>query len=248
MADRLNGRIPTVLRLLCVQASWSYERMQGIGMGWASLPALRRLFGPADPRFRPAVARAAGFFNANPFVAGAALGAELRVEADGAPGEQVERLRTALCGPLGSLGDRLYWTGIVPALSAIAVTGVALGLGIWPVVGVVVVHNLTRLWLAWWLVGLGWQHGLRVGTAVNHTPLPGLTEWVGVVAVVTGFAVAPVAGAVLLRGVPSAEVAAAGALMAGLLILRRLLGPRGSALRLTIVAASAAVLWQVIAP
>lgn len=248
MAVLMRARGPTVLRLLCLQGAWSYERMQGIGMGWASLPALRRLFGADDPRFRPAVARAAGFFNANPFVAAAALGAELRVEADSEPGDRIERLRTALCGPLGSLGDRLYWTGIVPALGALAVIGVSLGAGIWPVVALLLIHNTTRLWLAWWLVGLGWQHGLRIGHAVNHSPLPAVTEWAGVVAVVAGLAAVPVAGVALFGGVPAAEIAAAGALMAGMLILRRLLGPRGSALRLTLLAASAAVLWQVALP
>ena len=113
--------VRTLLRLFTVQGSWNYERMQGIGVGVAEEPLLRdlRAEGGSDGvAYRTAVARGAHFFNAHPYLCGLAVGAAARAEHDGVPPEQVERLRTALCGPLGSLGDRLVWAGWLPFTSA----------------------------------------------------------------------------------------------------------------------------------
>ena len=60
-------------------------------------------------------------------LAGIALGATVRAEYDAAPGEQVSRLRIALCGPLGALGDSLFWVGLLPATLGVAMIAVALG-------------------------------------------------------------------------------------------------------------------------
>src|SRR5712691_5187293 len=50
-------------------------------------------------------------------------------------------LRGALCGPLGSLGDRLVWIGWLPLLSALALIGVALGAGWWAIIGFLALYN-----------------------------------------------------------------------------------------------------------
>src|SRR5439155_1196134 len=95
-------------RLFTVQGSWSYERLQGIGVGVAEEPLLRDLQAAGNgAAYRAAVARGAHFFNAHPYLCGLAVGAAARAEHEGATPNQVERLRSALCGPLGSLGDRL---------------------------------------------------------------------------------------------------------------------------------------------
>ena len=126
----------SLLRLFTVQGSWNYERMQGIGVGVAEEPLLRDLQeGGNGLAYRAAVARGAHFFNAHPYFCGLAVGAAARAEHEGVPPEQVERLRTALCGPLGSLGDRLVWAGWLPFTSGLAVVGVALGFGMSAVLG-----------------------------------------------------------------------------------------------------------------
>src|SRR5205823_6169424 len=118
----------SLLRLFTVQGSWNYERMQGVGMGVAEEPLLRDLRVAGDgAAYRSAVARGAHFFNAHPYLCGLAVGAAARAEHEGVPPEQVERLRTALCGPLGSLGDRLVWAGWLPFTSGLALIGVAAG-------------------------------------------------------------------------------------------------------------------------
>lgn len=157
-----------LLRLFSVQGSYNYERLLGVGVGVAEEPLLRDL---GDGRYRPAVARGAHFFNAHPYLIGLAVGAAARAEHDGATPDQVERLREALCGPLGSIGDRIVWAGWLPLLSALALVAVALGAG-WAAVAVfLIVYNIGHVTLRWWALKAGWTHGARVSVALHHPVL-----------------------------------------------------------------------------
>lgn len=160
----------SLLRLFTVQGSWNYERMQGIGMGVAEQPLLRDL-DRNGTAYRAAVARAAHFFNAHPYLCGLAVGATARAEHDGVPPQQVERLRTALCGPLGALGDRLVWAGWLPLTSGLALIGVALGLGLWAVFGFLIVYNIGHVALRWWALRAGWAYGGQVARALREPVL-----------------------------------------------------------------------------
>src|SRR5260370_34172589 len=105
--------------------------MQGIGVGVAEEPLLRDLgAGGNGAAYRAAVARGAQFFNAHPYLCGLAVGAAARAEHDGLPPAQVARLRAALCGPLGALGDRLVRAGGPPVTSAPALIGGSAGGGL----------------------------------------------------------------------------------------------------------------------
>lgn len=241
---RLTGGARALVRLLGVQAAWNYERMQGTGMGHAVEAVLRGSLADDPARYREALGRASAFFNANPYLAAAAVGAEARAELDGTPGPLIERLRTALCGPLGSLGDRLFWTGLVPALASAAIAAVALGWGWWPVLGFVLVHNVIRLSLGPWLLALGWRHGIQVGGAIMRSALPRASVLAGyAAALMGGFAIPLVARRFLVDTGPS-DLIGVGALITGALMVRRLTGPRVSALRLTLTAAFAVLLWH----
>ncbi len=222
-----------LLRLFTLQGSWNYERMIGVGTGVAEEPLLRDLpGGPGGAAYRAAVARGARFFNAHPYLAGLAVGAAARAEYDGAPGDQIERLRTALCGPLGSVGDRLVWAGWLPLTAGLAVAGVALGLGSAAVVGFLVVYNLGHVALRWWALRQGWRHGLSVVVALR-------APWLQRAVALAGPGMALGAGlslplaAVWLAGAfePWARIALAGCAGAGLLALR-LLPRQVSGLRL----------------
>jgi mannose/fructose/N-acetylgalactosamine-specific phosphotransferase system component IID len=241
---RLTGRFRALLRLLSLQASWTYERMQGVGVGFAVEPLLRPLGGSGDPRHREALGRATGFFNANPFLAPAAVGAEARAELDGTPGPQVERLRTALCGPLGSLGDRLFWTGLVPALASATIASVALGAGVWPVLAFVVVHNVIRFGVGAWMLDLGWRHGLRVGAAISGSVLPRASTLAGLAAAALGALALPLAADWLMGDETRREVLGVLVLMVILLAARRIAGHRASASTLTLALAAGVLLWH----
>src|SRR5207248_10272984 len=151
-----------------------------VGMGVAEERLLRDLRVAGNGAVYPAaVARGAHFFNAHPYLCGLAVGAAARAEHEGVPPEQVERLRTALCGPLGSLGDRLVWAGWLPVTSGLALIGVALGPGMGAILGFLVVYNLGRVALRWSALRAGWAHGGRDAAGLHQPSLQRAAAWIG---------------------------------------------------------------------
>jgi PTS system mannose-specific IID component len=129
------GMMAAWIRTLIVQASWNYDRMVGIGVAHAMEPLLRDLpGGRGNGRYAGALRRVAGFFNAHPYLTGMAAGALARAEYDGVPEAQADRLRKALIGPLGSVGDQLIWAGWLPLSAAV---GLIVTVAEWAPAGVI---------------------------------------------------------------------------------------------------------------
>ena len=242
----------SLLRLFAVQGSWNYERMLGLGVGVAQEPLLRDLRsgngdGDGGPVYRAAVARAAHFFNAHPYLCGLVVGAAARAEHDGASPEQVERLRRALCGPLGSIGDRLVWAGWLPLTSALTVAAVALGAGGWAVAGFLLVYNAGHVALRWWALSAGWRHGTRVAVALHH---PAIIRAQGLVGPMAAFAAGwclPLAAVWLARPLPPWGMTAA-ALVAVAGVSALLAAPRLTAQRLGLILIAVALVIGVAWP
>src|SRR6185369_15851794 len=120
---------------------------------------------------KDAVARQARYFNAHPYLAAVAVGALARAELDGEDPVKIERFRTALCGPLGSVGDQLVWAGWLPACSIVALG--AFGLGASPLVTVCIflgAYNVGHIALRAWGLQAGLARGVRVAP-VLATPV-----------------------------------------------------------------------------
>jgi PTS system mannose-specific IID component len=243
----MTGRVRALLRLFAVQGTWNYERMLGVGMGYAAEPLLEELKLSDPQRHTEAVVRSAEFFNCNPNLAGLALGAEVRAEYDAAPGPQVARLRTALCSPLGALGDQLFWAGLVPALVGLALAAVALGAGLWSVAVFLLVYNAVRVWTALWALRTGLASGMNVGTAIGRSWVPRAADAAGPAA---GFGVGlalPLVALWLLRPFPlTAGLGALGLTVLGL-VAGSVAGARYGALRYALLAVLVTLLVRVAA-
>ena len=206
------------VRQLAVQASWNYELLLGTGIGFCLEPALRRLPGGRDGEaYRAAMARQSAYFNAHPYLTAVAVGSLARAELERAPAGQIERFRTALCGPLGSVGDRLVWAGWLPFCSLGALA--AFGLGASPTAVLLIflgVYNVGHIGLRVWGLRVGWTHGMRVAAALANPVLrQGPTYIARAAALLAGIAL-PLAldriiepGRALLGGVLLATVAGA---------------------------------------
>lgn len=206
------------VRQLAVQASWNYELLLGTGIGFCLEPALRRLPGGRDGEaYRAAMARQSAYFNAHPYLTAVAVGSLARAELERAPPGQIERFRTALCGPLGSVGDRLVWAGWLPFCSLGALA--AFGLGASPTAVLLIflgVYNVGHIGLRVWGLRVGWKHGMRVAAALANPVLrQGPTYIARAAALLAGIAL-PLAldriiepGRALLGGVLLATVAGA---------------------------------------
>jgi PTS system mannose-specific IID component len=199
----LRTRMAIFIRLLAIQGSWNYEILLGNGIGFCIEPALHLLPGGIHtPAFHQALARESRYFNAHPYLASVAVGALARAELDGEDPVRIERFRTALCGPLGSVGDRLVWAGWLPfcSLASLAVFGWGANPAV--VVGLfLVLYNIGHFGLRIWGLNTGWNHGLRVASALGNPVLRRGPQQIGrLAALATGIAIPLALGRIIGPG------------------------------------------------
>ncbi len=162
----------TFVRTFLIQGSWNYHTMLGTGFSWALLPALRRLHRDDPAAFEAAAGRHVEHFNAHPYLTGVALGAVVRLEADGERPETVSRFKTAVRGPLGSLGDQLVWAGILPLSALVGLALYWAGLRpAWVVAGFLALYNAAHLALRWWGLRTGLEAGRDVAQRLSAAGL-----------------------------------------------------------------------------
>lgn len=160
-------------RMLAIQGAWNYETLLGNGIAFCVEPALRSLPGGTHGvAFKQAMTRQSAYFNAHPYLASVAVGALARAELSGVPAERIERFRTALAGPLGSVGDRLVWAGWLPFCSLVALACFGLGVRPLPVVLIfLTLYNAGHLALRVWGLRVGWMRGMNVASALGNPVL-----------------------------------------------------------------------------
>ncbi len=156
-------------RTFAVQGSWNYRTLIGGGMAFALLPLLRRIHAGDPVRLSEAITRHLGSFNSHPYFAGMAVGALARAELEEETAERIEKFRTALRGPLGTVGDRLVWASWRPACLLVAIAAFGFGLApIWAVVLFLTVYNFGHLTIRVWAFRRGWKDGLEVGKVLHE--------------------------------------------------------------------------------
>ncbi|HET7456321.1 MAG TPA: PTS system mannose/fructose/sorbose family transporter subunit IID [Gemmatimonadaceae bacterium] len=239
--------IAMYVRLLAIQGSWNYETLMGNGVGFCTEPALRLLpGGRGGDAYRAALARQSKYFNAHPYLAAVAVGALARVEIDGEPPARIERFRTALCGPLGSVGDRLVWAGWLPFCSVVALAVFGLDAGPAAVVlTFLVLYNAGHLALRAWGLTVGWRRGMSVAPALANPVLRRGPEHIARVAALAAGAALPLA---LSRAIGIGRALTGGvavAVVLGAVVVARLHG-RAEGWRLALVALALFVLYSVV--
>ena len=108
-----------------LQATWNFERQQGLGWAFALQPVLRALYPDAATR-RARLAEHTAYFNTQPTLASLALGAaahleEARAAGTGPDEAGMQRVKAALGSTLAALGDRLFWFSLRPFAAALGV-------------------------------------------------------------------------------------------------------------------------------
>jgi PTS system mannose-specific IID component len=243
----LRTRMAMYMRLLAVQGSWNYETLNGTGIGFAMEPALRYLPGGIDgPAYRAALARESRYFNTHPYLAGVAVGALVRAELDGVDPVRIERFRTALAGPLGSVGDRLVWASWLPFCSLIALCVYGAGGSPLGVVGTfLLLYNVGHLSLRAWGLQIGLSRGLNVASALGNPVLRKGPQYIGSAAAVVAGLALPLA---LQRVVGPGRVLAGGILVSALigLLIRARLRERAEGWRIALGVLAVFVLYSVL--
>jgi PTS system mannose-specific IID component len=212
------------LRASLLQATWNYERQQGLGWAFALKPALDRIYPDAATRCAR-LAEHTAYFNTQPSMASIALGAVAALEEQRAVGADdpaaVARVKAALGASLAALGDRLFWFTLRPLAACagllFAVDGRWQGaLALW------VCYNTVHLGVRgagiWW----GYRDGPRVLGEGLRRRLEILVRWFGAL----GSALVGIIVAMLLApgGDPKpvvAQATLAAGLAIGLVTVRR---------------------------
>jgi PTS system mannose-specific IID component len=243
------GMLRSFLRTLLVQASWNHDRMLGLGTAHALEPLLRDLPGGQDgDRYRDAVGRGSQFFNAHPYMASFAIGALARAEHESAPPEHVDRLRRALAGPLGSLGDKLVWAGTLPAAAGVGLFVAVLATPLAGAVTFLVLYNLVHLTLRAWGLSAGWRYGIGIAKALAAPVLRrGLRVAGPAAATALGLALPPVAVWLIGDLATNARIGVALVAILGI-VTARWIAPAFGGLRFGLAALAVAflvgALWQ----
>ena len=167
------------LRSFAIQGSWNYRSLIGSGFAFALLPLLRELYRDQPDKLRDAVRRHTELFNSHPYLSPLALGAVAVLEAEEAP-EVVSRFKAAVRGSLGTLGDRLVWSGWRPVCALAALILAALGAPWWFAIGLyLLLYNAGHIALRVYGFRLGYSFGKRVGEELKRSPLQQAHNWVG---------------------------------------------------------------------
>lgn len=166
-------RIHVWFRLLLLQGSWNFERLQGLGFFYALLPALKKIY-PAEEL--PKVCRKhLGYFNTHPYLAPLVAGAVLKLEEEnsGKETEQVavDEFKEMVAAPYAAIGDALFWGGLRPLVAGVVLFIAAKGL-IWAPLVFILLYNLVPTWFR--LVGYirGYRDGIHSVQFVQRRKLP----------------------------------------------------------------------------
>jgi len=174
MALLARTRIHVWFRLLLLQGSWNFERLQGLGFFYALLPALKKLYSKDQ---LPNVAKEyVGYFNTHPYLAPLVAGTVLKLEEERAGGGQpgqvaIEEFKEMVAAPYAAIGDALFWGGLRPLAAGIALFFAAKGI-MWAPLVFLLVYNIVPV--AFRISGFmrGYQQGIHSVEFFQRRRLP----------------------------------------------------------------------------
>lgn len=142
-----------------LQASFNYERMQSAGWLYSILPGLEKIHTNKDD-LAISMSHNLEFFNTHPFLVTFVMGIVLSLEQNKVDIPTIRAVRVAAMGPLGGIGDALFWLTLVPILAGITSNMAIAGNVAAPFI-FLIVFNVIQFALRFWL--MNWSY--KMGTA-----------------------------------------------------------------------------------
>ncbi|HOT97342.1 MAG TPA: PTS system mannose/fructose/sorbose family transporter subunit IID [bacterium] len=215
-------------RCFIVQGSWNHMSMLGLGFGFSAIPFIKRIYKTRKQR-EECLRRHLDFFNSHPYFASWCLGAVAKLEEEAhrkkwGESRPIEIFKERLVGPLGAIGDRLFWNGLKPAAAGLGVF-LALTAG-WIAIPVfLVVYNIPHLLVRIYGLREGYRKGFDIVSELSVRRYQKWFDGVGLVgsAVAGACLVAAVRWSALGGHVPAASGYEAGMLPATIFIAALLL-------------------------
>ena len=147
------------LRSLLLQASFNYERMQAGGWLYTLIPALRKIHkNPQD--LANSMKMHMEFINVHPFDITFLSGLILAMERSKEKISTIRAIKVALMGPLGGIGDALFWLTLLPICVGIGASLALQGNIFGPIV-FLLLFNIVHFALRFGLAHYGYQAGIK---------------------------------------------------------------------------------------
>ena len=140
-----------------LQASFNYERMQACGWLWGILPGLQKIHTNKED-LKASMAHNLDFLNTHPFLVTFVMGIVLSLEQNKAETQTIRSVRISAAGPLGGIGDALFWLTLVPITAGLT-ANMAMDRNILGAILFLIIFNvvqfIVRFGLMYWSYGLG---------------------------------------------------------------------------------------------
>lgn len=146
-----------VWRSLNLQGSFNMERMQANGWLNSITPGLEKIHTNKDD-LAASMSHNLEFFNTHPFLVTFVMGIVLSLEQSKADIPTIRAVRVAAMGPLGGIGDAIFWLTLVPITAGITANMALQGNIIAPILFLLIfnaVQFAIRFWLMHWSYNLG---------------------------------------------------------------------------------------------
>lgn len=140
-----------------LQASFNYERMQACGWLWGMLPGLQKIHTNKED-LKASMAHNLDFLNTHPFLVTFVMGIVLSLEQNKADTATIRSVRISAAGPLGGIGDALFWLTLVAITAGLTANMAMEGQIIGAVLFLIIfnaVQFAVRFGLMYWSYGLG---------------------------------------------------------------------------------------------
>ncbi|PER22114.1 MULTISPECIES: PTS system mannose/fructose/sorbose family transporter subunit IID [Bacillus] len=155
-----------VWRSLLLQASFNYERMQAAGWLYSLLPGLKKIHKNKHD-LSESMKSHMEFFNTHPFLVNIIMGIILAMEEKKQNRNMIRSIRVAMMGPLGGIGDALFWLTLLPICVGI---GASLGQDGNPMGAVVflLIFNTVHFALRFGLMHYGYSAGTNAISSLKE--------------------------------------------------------------------------------
>ncbi len=172
-----------ILNSIFIQGSWSFKALIGLGFCYGILPIVDKLCENEQEK-QALLHRHLVYFNSHPYFANLCLGAVAKLENDAKEKKwndtaSIEVFKERLIGPLGVVGDKLFWNGLKPFSAAIGVfLGLTIGLFAIPVF--LLVYNIPHLCVRIKGTLLGFEKGFNI---IEYLALKRYQKWFSIMSI-----------------------------------------------------------------
>ncbi|MGL5540312.1 MAG: PTS system mannose/fructose/sorbose family transporter subunit IID [Erysipelotrichaceae bacterium] len=144
-------------RSVYLQGSFNFERMQANGWLYGILPGLTKIHTNKED-LSLSMTHNLEFFNTHPFLVTFVMGIILSLEQQKADVATIRAVRVAAMGPLGGIGDAIFWFTLVPIAASVG-SNLALQGNIAGPIVFLLMFNVVQFALRYWLMHWSYKMG-----------------------------------------------------------------------------------------